>query len=176
MRLLNLSVRDPLTNLYNRRYLEEALEREQKLAERRRTPVGVIMLDLDDFKTFNDTYGHAAGDVALRELAKVLGANVRGGDIACRYGGEEFVLFLPGAALEVAVQRTQDLREKISRISVPHEGRLLAMVTVSAGIAAYPSHGATLTQVMQAADTAMYQAKHAGRDRVCVAEPVEGAV
>jgi diguanylate cyclase (GGDEF)-like protein len=174
MRLLNLSVRDPLTNLYNRRYLEEALEREGKLADRQRSSVGVIMLDLDDFKSFNDTYGHPAGDQMLRELGKLLATSVRGSDIACRYGGEEFVLFLPGAPFEIVQRRAEELRVQVSQIAPPHEGQPWGKITVSAGIAAYPQHGATLSAVLRAADTALYLAKQAGRDRVHVAEPAVG--
>jgi diguanylate cyclase (GGDEF)-like protein len=176
MRLLNLSVRDPLTNLYNRRYLEEALEREGKLAERQRSSVGVIMLDLDNFKGFNDTYGHTAGDIMLSELGKLLATSVRGSDIACRYGGEEFVLFLPGAPLEIVRRRAEELREQVSRLAPQHEGEPWEAITVSAGIAAYPRHGATLGAVLRAADTALYQAKQGGRDRICVAIPAETSI
>lgn len=174
MRLLNLSLRDPLTNLYNRRYLEESLEREGLLAQRRRTSVGVIMLDLDRFKLFNDAFGHAAGDVLLRQLAKLLTAHIRGSDIACRYGGEEFVLILPEVPLEVAQQRAEEIREKARLISLTHEGQLLGAITLSAGIAVFPHHGESMSTVLRAADAALYQAKQTGRDRICVAGPVEG--
>jgi diguanylate cyclase (GGDEF)-like protein len=174
MRLLNLSLRDPLTNLHNRRYLEEALEREGHLARRRRTTVGVIMLDLDRFKLFNDAFGHEAGDVLLRELAKMLTANIRGSDIACRYGGEEFVVILPEAPLEVAQRRAEELREKARLLALSHEGRPLGMVTLSAGIAVFPTHGETMTAVLRAADAALYVAKQTGRDRISLAGPVEG--
>jgi diguanylate cyclase (GGDEF)-like protein len=174
MRLLNLSLRDPLTNLYNRRYLEESLEREGLLAERRQSSVGVIMLDLDRFKLFNDAFGHAAGDVLLRELAKLLTAHIRGSDIACRYGGEEFVLILPEVSLEVAQRRAEEIREMARLISLTHEGQPLGTITLSAGIAIYPHHGETMTAVLRAADAALYQAKQSGRDRICVAGPAEG--
>jgi diguanylate cyclase (GGDEF)-like protein len=173
MRLLNLSMRDPLTNLYNRRYLEEALEREGQLATRRDTVVGIIMLDLDHFKDFNDTFGHDAGDMLLRELAKLLSSRLRGSDIACRYGGEEFVLLLPDAPLEEVQRLAEEMRHKARGLSFVHEGKTLGMITFSSGVAVFPDHGLTMAAVLRAADAALYQAKQNGRDRVCQARRAE---
>jgi diguanylate cyclase (GGDEF)-like protein len=173
MRLLNLSMRDPLTNLYNRRYLEEALEREGQLAVRRSTAVGIIMLDLDHFKDFNDTFGHDAGDMLLRELAALLTSRLRGSDIACRYGGEEFVLLLPDAPLEEVQRLAEELRHRAGGLSFVHEGKTLGMITFSSGVAVFPDHGPTMAAVLRAADAALYQAKQNGRDRVCLARPAE---
>jgi len=155
-----------LTGLFNRRYLEETLERELKRAERENAPVGVLMLDLDNFKRFNDSYGHAAGDEIMRVLGRMLGRQVRVEDIACRYGGEEFTLVLPGCSLEAACQRAEVLCGNVRDLRVPFAGQVLGGVTLSVGVAAYPQHGATGPAVMRSADSALYQAKLAGRNRV----------
>jgi diguanylate cyclase (GGDEF)-like protein len=166
--LRNQSIRDPLTGLFNRRYLEETLEREVRRAERSRTPLGVVMIDLDHFKPFNDTYGHEAGDVLLREFGRLLQSCVRGGDVACRYGGEEFMLILPGADVGTTRQRAERIRESVKHLFVSHRGQSVGAVTMSAGIAAFPEHGATGEALTQAADAALYRAKTEGRDRVVV--------
>lgn len=163
------SVRDPLTKLFNRRYLEETLEREINRAKRDHIPLGVIMLDVDHFKRFNDTYGHTAGDVLLQMIGELLATRIRESDIACRYGGEEFTLILPGATLDVLQQRAERLRKEIKTLTVQFAGQTLNTVTLSLGIAVYPDHGATGAMILTAADTALYRAKHAGRDRVAVA-------
>jgi diguanylate cyclase (GGDEF)-like protein len=173
MRLLNLSLRDPLTNLFNRRYLEEALEREGQLAERRSTGVGIIMLDLDHFKDFNDTFGHEAGDMLLRELAKFLSGRLRRSDIACRYGGEEFVLLLPDAPRQDVQRLAEELREEAKGLFFVHQGQTLEMITFSSGVAVFPDHGPTMAAVLRAADAALYQAKHRGRNQICMAGPAE---
>jgi diguanylate cyclase (GGDEF)-like protein len=165
-RLRDQSIRDVLTGLFNRRYLEETLERELKRAERENAPVGVLMLDLDNFKRFNDSFGHAAGDEVMRVLGRMLGRQVRVEDIACRYGGEEFTLVLPGCSLEAACERAEILCRDVRDMRVPFAGQVLGGVTLSVGVAAYPQHGATGSVVMRAADAALYQAKLAGRDRV----------
>jgi diguanylate cyclase (GGDEF)-like protein len=166
--LRNQSIRDPLTGLFNRRYLEETLERELSRAERNRGALGVVMVDLDRFKQFNDTYGHDAGDMLLRELGRLLQTSVRGGDVACRYGGEEFVLILPGADAQTTRQRADRLRESVKQLFVSHHGQSVGSVTMSAGVAAFPDHGTTGEALMQAADAALYRAKSDGRDRVVV--------
>jgi diguanylate cyclase (GGDEF)-like protein len=166
--LRNQSIRDPLTGLFNRRYLEETLERELRRAERSRTPLGVVMIDLDHFKPFNDTYGHDAGDMLLRELGRLLQASVRSGDIACRYGGEEFMLILPGANADTTRQRAERMREAVKNIFVSHRGQPVSTVTMSAGVSAFPDHGTTAEVLTQAADTALYRAKTEGRNRVVV--------
>lgn len=158
------SIRDPLTGLYNRRHMEESLAREIHRAKRHQKPLGIIMLDVDHFKRFNDTYGHEEGDVLLRELGTILQAGIRQEDIACRYGGEEFLVMLPDAPLRNAVERAEMLRRQIrTGLKIKQEP-----VTVSIGVAVYPDHGLTGETVVGAADRALYQAKHAGRDRVVV--------
>lgn len=167
--LKSQSIRDPLTGLFNRRYMEETLERELRRADRRKSPVCAVMFDIDHFKQFNDTNGHLAGDALLRALGEFLQANFRGEDIVCRYGGEEFVLILPEAALEPAVRRVETLRERVKMLHVPYRGTLLGGVTISLGVAAFPTHGSTVDALLRAADGALYQAKTAGRDRVVTA-------
>jgi diguanylate cyclase (GGDEF)-like protein/PAS domain S-box-containing protein len=167
--LRSQSIRDPLTTLFNRRYMEESLERELSRAGRGQLPVGVIMLDLDHYKRFNDTFGHAAGDTVLRELGAFLRAQLRGGDIACRYGGEEFTLILPDCSLENTRKRADDLRQGIKQLDVQHHGQSLGKLSVSMGVSAFPGHGASAEALIQSADLALYHAKHNGRDRVEVA-------
>jgi diguanylate cyclase (GGDEF)-like protein/PAS domain S-box-containing protein len=163
------SVRDVLTGLYNRRYLEEILDREIRRAGRAAQSLGIIMLDLDHFKRFNDTYGHEAGDAVLRDTAAFLLKNVRAEDFVCRFGGEEFVVILPTADLEGAGARAERLRSKMRDLTVMHQGKSLGMVTISVGVAAFPAHGMSPKELMAAADGALYEAKRGGRDRVAVA-------
>ena len=167
--LLHQSIRDPLTDLFNRRYLEETLEREVRRAARLQRSVAVIMLDIDHFKRFNDTFGHDAGDALLRELGAFLKQEIRGGDFACRYGGEEFVLILPEISLENVRESAERLREKIKELNVQYSGGVLENITLSLGVALYPEHGTTGKALLQAADKALYEAKHQGRDRVVTA-------
>jgi len=168
--LRNQSIRDALTGLFNRRYLEETLERELYRAARSQHPLGIIMLDLDHFKHFNDTFGHDAGDLVLRELGQLLQAHIRGSDIACRYGGEEFTLILPEAPLETTRERAETLRIAVKRLVVQHRGQPLGALSMSLGVAAFPEHGAAADGLLHMADQALYQAKREGRDRVVVAE------
>ncbi|MEN8209624.1 MAG: diguanylate cyclase, partial [Candidatus Fermentibacteria bacterium] len=165
------AIRDPLTDLFNRRYLEEALERELSRAHREDTPLSILMLDIDHFKVFNDTYGHRAGDAVLRGLGKLLSRNTReGGDIACRYGGEEFVVVLINTSLQNASHRAEQFRSGFEAMLISvGENDLTA--TVSIGIAAFPVHGATGEEVLNVADRALYRAKEAGRNRVVVWNP-----
>jgi len=163
------SIRDPLTGLFNRRYLEETLAIEIERARRNNVPFSIIMLDLDHFKRFNDTHGHEAGDAVLQALGSFLHRNVRGGDIACRYGGEEFTLVLPGTSLEIAQQRVEQLCEGIRVLNIDFKNQILGPLTLSRGIATFPNHGDSGEMVLQAADAALYQAKSEGRDRVVVA-------
>lgn len=162
------SIRDPLTGLFNRRYLEETLEREISRAARNQHSLGIIMLDLDHFKFFNDTFGHAAGDLLLQELGRFLKAHTREADIACRYGGEEFVLILPEVSLETTRERAEYLRQTVKRLRIQYAGQTLGPVTLSIGVAAFPIHGPVGPVLMRTADTALYQAKREGRDRVVV--------
>jgi diguanylate cyclase (GGDEF)-like protein len=168
--LRNQSIRDPLTGLFNRRYMEETLEREVRRAQRARGRLGVVMLDLDHFKRFNDTSGHEAGDLLLREVGAVLNAHIRGGDLACRYGGEEFTLIFPEMPMDSICQRVETLRLAVKDLNVRHRGQSLESVTVSAGVAAFPEHGASGEALLRAADSALYRAKAEGRDRVVATE------
>ncbi|HMO55734.1 MAG TPA: diguanylate cyclase [Roseiflexaceae bacterium] len=163
------AVRDVVTGLYNRRYMEESLTQAIIHARRHTTAVGVLMFDIDHFKRFNDTFGHPAGDAILRAIAGYLYAHIRGADIACRYGGEEFLVIMPdtdGATLE---RRAGDLLEGMRSIMVEHDGLTLGSITVSIGIALFPDHAHDTTSLIAAADQALYRAKHNGRDCVVLA-------
>jgi diguanylate cyclase (GGDEF)-like protein/PAS domain S-box-containing protein len=164
------SIKDPLTGLYNRRYLEEMLEREIRRAVRAEQPLGLLMLDLDHFKKFNDTYGHDAGDMVLRESGNFLVKSVRAEDTVCRFGGEEFVIILPTANLGAACARADRIRSKLREMTLLHQGQSLGMVTVSVGVAALPEQGSSPKELLEAADAALYRAKNEGRDRVVAAE------
>jgi diguanylate cyclase (GGDEF)-like protein len=164
------SVRDPLTGLHNRRYLEESLEREIQRAARRSTPVGVMMIDLDHFKRLNDTFGHDAGDAMLCAFADLFRGRFRGEDIVCRYGGEEFTVLLPETTLERALERAEELRAAAAEARPSGPVQPLDPVTLSIGVASYPQHGDTGAALLSAADAALYRAKTAGRDRVVAAE------
>jgi diguanylate cyclase (GGDEF)-like protein/PAS domain S-box-containing protein len=164
------SIRDPLTGLYNRRYLEEALDREIRRAVRAAHSLGVLMFDLDHFKKFNDTYGHEAGDTVLREIGSFLTRSIRAEDVACRFGGEEFVVLLPTADLNSARMRAERIRADLGELAVLHNGQSLGTITASIGISALPTHGTSTQELLAAADTALYRAKREGRDRVVVAE------
>ena len=160
------AVRDPLTGLFNRQYLDETLLRELRRSRRTRSPLSVAMLDIDHFKIFNDTYGHAAGDEVLRALGKLLRDTVRASDIACRYGGEEFVLVLIDADLAAALPSVERICHHIKRKQCSYQGQVLPAITVSAGLAQYPVHGTSPEALLGAADKALYAAKNAGRDRI----------
>jgi diguanylate cyclase (GGDEF)-like protein len=163
------AIRDPLTALYNRRYMEESLDREALRARRRGTPVGILMFDIDHFKTLNDTYGHEAGDKVLEKLGMLFRKYTRSEDVACRYGGEEFLLILPEAPLQTVLLRAEELRKLIKdHLRIPWQEVVLS-VTISVGVAAFPHHGQEVKQVVAAADGALYQAKKQGRDQVVVA-------
>ena len=166
------SIKDPLTGLFNRRYLEETFLRETTRARRKQLPIGVIMVDIDHFKKFNDVFGHAAGDLVLSELAKFFSSGLRGCDIVCRYGGEEFALILPDANIENTLIRAQQLVEKARDIRIHFSGQALGQITLSMGVSAYPIHGEKLEDILKAADIALYRAKQTGRDRVVMAETV----
>jgi diguanylate cyclase (GGDEF)-like protein/PAS domain S-box-containing protein len=170
--LRSQSTKDPLTGLYNRRYLQEMLEREIRRAIRAEQALGILMLHLDHFKNFNDTYGHEAGDSVLRETGAFLVRSIRAEDFVCRYGGEEFVVILPTADIRAAAGRAERIRSKLRDLVVMHDGRSLGLITVSIGVAALPNHGTNEKDLLQAADAALYRAKREGRDRVVVADPV----
>ena len=161
-----LTLRDPLTNLFNRRYMEEALDQEIQRATRNDRSLGIIMIDIDHFKEVNDTYGHEAGDVVLRALADFLHDNIRAGDIACRYGGEEFLLIFPDAPLKATRRRADSLREDVNKVEITIEGKPLQPPTLSFGVAVFPGDGETRQALLRAADAALYRAKNSGRNRV----------
>ena len=160
------AVRDPLTGLFNRQYLDETLTRELRRSRRSKAPFSVVMLDIDRFKLFNDSYGHAAGDEVLKELGKLLRDMVRTSDIACRYGGEEFVLVLLDTDLAAALPSVERICREIKRRQCVYRGQTLPAITLSAGMAQYPLHGASPEELLRAAHEAMYAAKNAGRDRI----------
>jgi diguanylate cyclase (GGDEF)-like protein/PAS domain S-box-containing protein len=165
--LTQQATHDLLTGLYNRHYLDETLPRElQRATRHRRSSVGVIMLDIDHFKRFNDTYGHDGGDALLRAVGAFLQTNIRGEDIACRYGGEEFSLVLPGASLVDTQQRAEAIRAGVQALVVEHAGQALTHVTVSLGVAVFSDYRTTADMLIRAADQALYQAKRSGRNQV----------
>ena len=164
--LTDLAIRDSLTGLYNRRYMEEGLERELERANRQGHEVAIVMLDVDHFKTLNDTYGHEAGDVMLKRIADQMKHFRSGSDVVCRYGGEEFVLILPGMTLDVLHKRLEALRADIEHMQVNFEGRILPICTVSMGVVRYPVDNDDSTELIRLADAAMYRAKQNGRNRI----------
>lgn len=168
--LRDLSVRDPLTGLFNRRYLTESLGREMTRCKRRKLPLSVMLLDLDHFKIFNDTLGHPAGDTLLVAFANLLQKSVRNEDIACRLGGEEFILIMPEMDEGIAIRRANELLDATRTLEVFHDGQLLPQITTSIGIAVFPDHSTEADQLISSSDNALYAAKNAGRDRYAIAE------
>ncbi len=164
-----LSMRDPLTGLWNRRYLEETMGRELPRARRTNQPIGAVILDLDHFKLLNDTFGHDAGDFVLARVGDMLRHATRGSDIACRFGGEEFGLILPGASLEASRNKAEAIRSAVAAMRLDFEGEPLGIITVSAGVSALPPGKQDWALVMRLADKALYTAKQAGRNRVIAA-------
>jgi diguanylate cyclase (GGDEF)-like protein len=165
-KLREQATRDPLTGLFNRRYLEDTLDRELHRALRKQSPLSIVMLDLDHFKQFNDTFGHDAGDLVLRELGKLLRTVLRQSDILFRYGGEEFVLVFPDSSLTDTWKRVDEIRVLVKGLKIRHDDRLLGTITVSAGVATAPEHGSTTHDLLRSADDAMFAAKQGGRDRL----------
>ena len=157
---------DSLTGLFNRRYLDDTLPREVSHARRQHTQMCVAMLDIDHFKQFNDTFGHEAGDVILRELGQVLHENVRKSDIACRFGGEEFVLVLLDLPMEASCRHIEKIRTLVKELQIRYGHQLLGTVTLSVGVVEASKDGITAEEILRAADEALYAAKHAGRDRI----------
>ena len=166
--LKDQAMHDGLTGLYNRRYLEESLAREESRARRSGRSLGIMMIDIDDFKRFNDTLGHAAGDAVLRAMGRYLLMAARGEDIVCRYGGEEFVLVMSQAPHSTVLHRAENLRQGVQQLGIEYDGRVVGPITVSIGIGIFPDHGNTVEAVLRAADAAMYEAKQLGRNRVAI--------
>jgi diguanylate cyclase (GGDEF)-like protein len=162
------AIRDPLTGLFNRNYLQETLLRELSRSTRRQSPLCLAMLDIDGFKGFNDTYSHLAGDVLLKSLAEFFLKKLRGSDILCRYGGDEFILVLPDTGLLQVSDRLDRLRGEVKSIDCRYEGQVLPAASVSIGVAQWPDHAASPEDLIRAADHALYSAKRGGRDRVGV--------
>ncbi|MGO8732010.1 MAG: diguanylate cyclase [Terriglobia bacterium] len=160
------SICDPLTGWYNRRYMEETLERDIRRAARNEGPLAIIMFDVDNFKEFNDSFGHEAGDVALQDLCQMLKTYIRSEDVACRYGGDEFVLILPDTSAEVAAQRAEQMRTAVAQVGKQPYGHLLKPMTLSLGVATFPANGRTSKDLMRASDVALFRAKSEGRNRV----------
>jgi len=174
-RLQIRATRDALTGIYNRRFMEEALAIEQSRAERRGSPIGLMMMDVDYFKRFNDSFGHDAGDAVLRGIGRLLSSTMREGDMPCRYGGEEFAVILPGADLAVTRQRAEAIRTAIEHWKPQHDGHAFGQVTVSIGVAAFPLNGNSWQAALKVADEALYAAKRGGRNQVATpAQPSIG--
>jgi diguanylate cyclase (GGDEF)-like protein/PAS domain S-box-containing protein len=163
------SIRDELTGLFNRRYLDESLQREVARAKRRRSALGVMMIDVDHLKQINDTCGHDAGDALLKGVGRWLQSNTRAEDICCRYGGDEFVLILPDASLESTFARGQQIRMGIQQVKIEYPNRPSGYATVSIGVAGLPGHGQSRDELLAAADAALYQAKSDGRNKTVLA-------
>lgn len=166
------SIRDHLTGLYNRRYLEETMVRELNRASRKNLPVGLIMVDVDFFKQINDTFGHAAGDEILRKLGEVMKKNVRREDVPSRYGGDEFIILLPDASLEVTKNRAEKLLEIVRQTIIRFNEVTFKAVTLSAGVSIFPEDGEVAESIINAADLALYFAKEDGRNRVIAANEI----
>jgi diguanylate cyclase (GGDEF)-like protein/PAS domain S-box-containing protein len=167
------AIHDPLTDLFNRRYLEETLPRDLYQAQRRNAPLSIVMLDLDGFKQCNDTFGHGRGDALLREFGRALREHLCKSDISCRYGGDEFLLVLPDSSLANTQERLEEIRTFLKGIQIRHGEQVLGMVTLSAGIAQSPEHGTTIAELLRAADEALYAAKQAGGNRTAIYEARE---
>jgi diguanylate cyclase (GGDEF)-like protein len=167
--LQETSVRDPLTGLYNRRFMEAMLDRELRRMERAGEHLAIAMLDLDHFKVINDNLGHAAGDLVLKELGRLMRSFRQGADVACRYGGEEFILILPEVEPDGVLDRMETLRQSIEKLNLSLEGVALPCISASIGVALFPQHGNDPQQLIKQADEAMYRAKREGRNRVVIA-------
>ena len=174
--LRDQSIRDPLTGLYNRRYMLDSCRREFARATRAKAHVSILSVDIDHFKKFNDNHGHDAGDVVLRAFSECLRANVREDDIACRFGGEEFIVALPGTSAEVATQRAELLRGKVEEMVVRYLDSALPRITISIGVATFPSAGDNPLSVFKVADMALYRAKEQGRNRVMISSGHESPI
>jgi diguanylate cyclase (GGDEF)-like protein len=171
--LRSQAIRDPLTGLFNRRYMEETLDREIRRAIRHSTSVGMIMFDIDRMKPINDQFGHDAGDLLLKTLGHALHKMFRGEDVACRYGGDEFTIVLPEATLAEVWRRAEQVREMAKRLNFQYEGKSITPLTLSIGVSAYPDHGLTAERLLLACDAASYAAKSEGGDRIMMGREIE---
>ena len=167
-KLHTLSIRDALTGLFNRRYLDETLPREINRAERSHSELSVLLFDIDRFKKINDTFGHDAGDLVLSNLSAVVLASIRESDIACRYGGDEFIIILPDTSIETAEKRAETLRNNIAIMELDYKGEAIDKITTSIGLATYPQHGTKRDTLIKSADDAAYRAKKSGLNQVAV--------
>lgn len=167
LQLQEQAIRDPLTGVFNRRYFAEALENENARAIRENTPFSIIVLDVDFFKKVNDTYGHKCGDLVLRSLAAFLQENTRRSDIICRFGGEEFVILMPDAAVDDAFERTEIFRKNFEAMQLEYEDKQVKC-TFSAGVASFPLHSNSGENLLNMADVALYHSKKNGRNRITV--------
>jgi diguanylate cyclase (GGDEF)-like protein len=165
-KLRNQALRDPLTGLYNRRYMEDMLQRFVAVSERTKAPLSVIMIDLDHFKKLNDEHGHLLGDTVLRSVASAIMGALRESDVACRYGGEELTVLLPDCGLDDALMKAELLRSRIEALSDLHG----VAVSASLGVASLPETSGGVTDMLRSSDAALYKAKQAGRNRVAAAE------
>jgi diguanylate cyclase (GGDEF)-like protein/PAS domain S-box-containing protein len=170
--LRSQSIRDPLTGLFNRRFMQESLDKEIVRAKRKNRPLSVLFLDIDHFKRFNDTFGHEAGDLVLQSVGELLTTFFREDDVACRWGGEEFAVILPEAVSEQAVARANSLRGAVKELRLQHQGTVLATITFSIGVATFPEHASCSEELLRLADQCLYQSKASGRDCVTIANPV----
>src|SRR5882757_7736087 len=169
------AMHDKLTGLYNRHYVEEWFGLELRRAQRHGRPIAAIMLDVDHFKRFNDSFGHEAGDLVLRELAGALRRSTRGSDVASRYGGEEFLVLLPECPFDAALGKAEQLRKEVAKLELRYGDKPLGPVTVSLGVAAFPDHAKESAELLRHADEALYEAKGAGRNRVVAYSATAGA-
>lgn len=173
--LKHQSIRDPLTGLFNRRYLQEYLDAAIQQAREKQQSIGIIILDVDYFKNFNDTFGHQAGDAVLQAIGKLLIQSISNVDLACRYGGEEFLVVLAGANLAVTQAKAETIRSQVKLLQLEYEGKSLGSITCSLGVACFPKHGQTLQDLVAIADAALYEGKKLGRDRVVTPEQITTA-
>jgi len=167
------STRDPLTSLFNRRYFYECIERELFRAENSSTNFAVLMADIDSFKSFNDSHGHDAGDLVLREVSVQMKRVMRQDDVVCRYGGEEFAVLMTDSPRETVLERTERLCNQIKTMQVNYRGQTLPPITLSVGIAFFPLSGDSAPELIESADRALYAAKNAGRDQVVVFDSID---
>jgi diguanylate cyclase (GGDEF)-like protein len=164
------SVRDHLTGLFNRRYMEETLKREVLRATRKHSPLGILMLDVDHFKRFNDNYGHAAGDAILYQLGSLFIKNIREEDIVCRYGGDEFIIVLPDTNRSITIERAERICDIVKQYPFQYNEKTLESITLSLGVAIFPENGADFETILKVVDDTLFNAKHNGRGVVAVAD------